>query len=226
MHLFAYPVVLPGQHLLGEKRDDRREVRLLVEFLVALLRPRGCAAATTPESSAAQGPARRRCAVLASTIWRQCGYRSVLVATTAPTGQISWAWRRNRISGSVNSWLVSLTPSASRRRRAAVRAWPTGAAGRDRPRRGCRRTPARPCSSGLGALDLDPQYLPAPRPAARGAGRSGCRRSGSRWSPVVSARRGRDDDPGRRLFAVGDDRDERGASRRRRRGRPACSAAS
>ena len=63
---------------------------------------------------------------------------------SSPTGQISRACRMNVISGSVNSWLVSLTPSASRRHRAAGRASPTGAAARDRRRRGCRRTPARP----------------------------------------------------------------------------------
>ena len=143
-NLIAYPVVLAGQHLLGEEPHDRREVRLLVEFLVVAAAPRGCAAATTPESSAATRPARCRCAALASTIWRQCGYRSVLVATTAPTGQISWAWRMNRISGSVNSWLVSRHHQHARRRRAAVRASPTGAAARARRRRGCRRTPGRP----------------------------------------------------------------------------------
>ena len=36
------------EHLLAEELDDRREVRLLVEFLVVHLRWRGCAAPTRP----------------------------------------------------------------------------------------------------------------------------------------------------------------------------------
>ena len=36
-HLVADPVVLAAEHLLAEELDDRREVRLLVEFLVVHL---------------------------------------------------------------------------------------------------------------------------------------------------------------------------------------------
>ena len=58
-------------------------------------------------------PACCRCRSSAATTSRQYGYRSVLVATMRATGQICTAWRRNVISGSVNSWLVSLTISTA-----------------------------------------------------------------------------------------------------------------
>ncbi len=48
-------------------------------------------------------PARCRWPILAPTISRQCGYKSVLVATIVATGHISTAWRMKTISGSVNS---------------------------------------------------------------------------------------------------------------------------
>ncbi|CKT03959.1 Uncharacterised protein [Mycobacterium tuberculosis] len=94
--------------------------------------------------------ARCRCAALALTISRQRGYRSVLVATTAPTGQIWWACRTNHISGSVNSWLVSLTTKT---------ASASGSSPSVADRWGCPRPPtpgvsinaSPPRSSGLGA---------------------------------------------------------------------------
>ena len=153
-------------------------------------------------------PARCRCAVLAATIWRQNGYRSVLVATIAPTGQISWAWRMNRISGSVNSWLVSLiisiaSASGSNPRVDDRCGWPCP------PTPGVSMNVRPPLSSGLGA----PTSTRSTSPALR------LRGTAQIVADVVDRdvdllRRHtlthRDDQPGRRLLGVADHGDQRG----------------
>ena len=148
-------------------------------------------------------PARCRCAALASTISRQCGYRSVFVAMIVATGQISSACRMNVISGSVNSWLVSdsiSTASASGSRPSVADrcGWPCP------PTPGVSMNARPPLSSGLGAAT---STRSTSRPPAAGARRRSLLRSagGISITSGVDAVAVVDDQPGRCLLAVVDD---------------------
>ena len=189
------------QHLLGQELHDRREVRLLVEFLVVELDGVAAQHATTRGSSAwrCRRGAGARC-------WRRrsaasAGRGRSWSRRSTATGQISRACRMNVISGSVNSWLVSLTisiasASGSRPSVADRCGWPCP------PTPGVSTNARPPLSSGLGAVT---STRSTSRPPACGARRRSLRRSAG----GISTRSGsspsgrRHHQPRRGLLAVG-----------------------